>query len=520
MGEPLIDVLATPPGERSRAISDISTAPLDKSVPSESTGASAAAQHSPMPIPTAVDFTGAIRQPGASRWPKTRLLVPPLRATPAVLFAAITQGDEVGGVPRIPYKVDFPFTARDEAIYLLHVGAEVEHSLMAQYLYAGYSLNPALATTSAQQKVIEWRNTILEIAREEMGHLALVENVITLIGGPLSFRRQDFPGDDDLYPFQFELEPLSKRSLAKYVLAECPNDAALAAMGKKPQIDEIREYLGTNKVNRVGLIYERVLKLFTPPTDGTMVKPGIGFIQTSEIQADSVQFQVDPGEWRMGYKELLIATAGDRNGAIDAIKKVAEQGEGSTLKDLPHSHFGKFLKIYEDFPVDWTPTLDIAKNPTTDPHAPIDNRIVKELTALWAGLFNLRYRMLLGFLAHSFRVEAPLKASARSPRGLLVSWAFGEMYNVRSIAEILMRLPMGGENGKCAGPPFELPYTLDLAPRDRDRWRGHRDLMLSTRVYIEKLKEEDRDERRIKYLDALRTTDDLALGQVMTLIGG
>ncbi len=42
-----------------------------------------------------------------------------------------------------PEKPDFdvPAAPRESAIELLHIGAEVEHALMAQYLYAGYSLN-------------------------------------------------------------------------------------------------------------------------------------------------------------------------------------------------------------------------------------------------------------------------------------------------------------------------------------------------------------------------------------------
>jgi hypothetical protein len=38
--------------------------------------------------------------------------------------------------------------AREQAVYLLHVGAEVEHALMAQYLYAAYSLGGPSLTNS------------------------------------------------------------------------------------------------------------------------------------------------------------------------------------------------------------------------------------------------------------------------------------------------------------------------------------------------------------------------------------
>jgi hypothetical protein len=119
--------------------------------------------------------------------------------------------------------LDVLATPRERAIYLLHVGAEIEHALLVEYLYAGYSIGGAhLADPEQQRLAKQWRDTVLEIAREEMGHLVTVENILTLIGGPLSFEREDYPIPEDLYPFPFELEPLTKRSLGKYVLAEMP----------------------------------------------------------------------------------------------------------------------------------------------------------------------------------------------------------------------------------------------------------------------------------------------------------
>src|SRR5712691_13246780 len=41
---------------------------------------------------------------------------------------------------------------RDEAVHLLHAAAEVEHSLLVQYLYAAYSLNPQSADLTPDQQ--------------------------------------------------------------------------------------------------------------------------------------------------------------------------------------------------------------------------------------------------------------------------------------------------------------------------------------------------------------------------------
>src|SRR5918998_2799309 len=91
-----------------------------------------------------------------------------------------------------------PMSPRDEAIFLLHTAAEIEHVLMAQYLYAAWSLpldGPAV--------VQRWRRDILQIAREEMAHFASVQNLLRFIGGPLNFDREDFPFRTDFYPFPF-----------------------------------------------------------------------------------------------------------------------------------------------------------------------------------------------------------------------------------------------------------------------------------------------------------------------------
>jgi hypothetical protein len=42
---------------------------------------------------------------------------------------------------------------------------------MVQYLFAAYSLNDGVESSEFRKKVVLWRNLILSIAKEEMGHL-------------------------------------------------------------------------------------------------------------------------------------------------------------------------------------------------------------------------------------------------------------------------------------------------------------------------------------------------------------
>ena len=276
-------------------------------------------------------------------------------------------------------------------------------------------------------------------------------------------------------------------------------------------------------MHRVGIIYSAINALFQAPVS-PQEPPGTPptFIRSEDILAESRRFQVRPEEWGLGYKDLLIGTPVDRNTASDAIKAISIQGEGSDIADLQTSHFGLFLDIYDEFPDEsgWRPARSVARNPTTDGNAPPDRRITHPLALRWAELFNLRYRMLLMFLVHSFDIEAPVSASQRTPRGLLISWAFGEMYNLRSIANILMDLPLQRrDEGKLlAGPPFEMPYSLALAPREPGRWRQHRDMLQASQLCTRGLEESGAGHSG--YLQGLSTADHDALDQITTLLGG
>ena len=413
--------------------------------------------------------------------------------------------------------------ARETAIYLLHIAAEIEHALMDQYLYAAYSLGGA-HLTPAQQKIAHgWRQTIAEIAREEMAHLATVENLLTLIGGPIYFDREDYPVPTELYPFPLELEPLSKRSLGKYVLAESPSWDVVEQLKLTREVEAIQKFVGVDqkdkKIHRVGVVYDWLIELFTMPPQPEDPEAALPpFIASCDISAASIKRQARRGEWGLGYTELLIETAKTREGAVSALNAIAKEGEGFDISELHKSHFGKFLEIYRKYPDgEWSPSRNLAHNPST-----VEGRgsYIENATArTWAKLFNLRYRMLLMYLAHSFDIEAPEESTAHSPRGLLISWAFGEMYNLRSIAEIVMTLPLdNGKSGTFAGPPFEMPYSLALPSHKADRWRGHRDLIEGSMVYVNELLKHKRPEWE-KYLVGLQTANQRAVSQMLAMIG-
>jgi hypothetical protein len=389
---------------------------------------------------------------------------------------------------------DTPLTGRDEAIFFLHIGAEIEHCLMVQYLYAAYSLDPSAVPDNSRQEVLAWQHSILDIAREEMGHLVTVQNLLRLLGGPLNFQREEFPFLSEFYPFHFRLEPLSVHSLAKYVVAEMPADP------KVPDIEKIKaEAAHGNQdiaVNRVGLLYEKVIDLFKDPIR----------LPDSDLQSDSVGYQADFATWGRNYTrmprpsasakahtpQLIVQPVGNRTQALAALHAISEQGEGLAEPQDELSHFQRFLHIYRAFAKHPEQAVrDVASDPVTSGEPGAPSLITNPTSLRWAQLFNTRYRMLLDLLAHALHVEGSLQAAAGlSPRGRIIVGAFAEMYHLRVLSDIIMRQPLEDPPGpKHCGPPFELPYTLALPDLAVGRWRLHRDVLLSSKKIIARLRE-------------------------------
>jgi len=420
--------------------------------------------------------------------------------------------------PRLPEEQSW----HDYAVFLLHVAAEIEHALMVQYLYAAYSLGGGAVRDARHEDARRWREVILGIAKEEMGHLVTVQNILRLIGGPLHLEREDYPFRSDFYPFHFTLEPATKRSLAKYVVAESPKEWQQSAEGKEimkraSKADDGREIVA------VGKLYEELIDLFE----------NRGALTDDDFRDDVGPYEASWDEWGRCYghgergnvggesppttPDVLVIRTTDRASTLDALRRIARQGEapmlGTNAQPSEESHFRRFLKIYEAFPERNPPSRDIPTNPTTDDTVTADTsgpagcaHITNETSLLWAHLFNVRYRKLLFSLKHAFHVAPGEDLNSPTARGNLIAWTFGEMYNLRSIAAILVSLPLKAEGGdERAAPAFELPYTLALPDWDSDKWRVHRDLIAASANVIHRL--DTADAPHHDYLRALRDHD-------------
>ncbi|MGQ0717121.1 MAG: ferritin-like domain-containing protein [Pseudonocardiales bacterium] len=419
---------------------------------------------------------------------------------------------------------DPPLEPRDEAIFLLTAATEIEHALMVQYLYAAYSVRVA---DPNRDELADVQDLLTQIAREEMGHLATVQNLLHLIGGPLNVNRDHSPYSSAIYPFRFTLEPLTLDSLAKYVTAERPAELPSDMPDEdKALVEQIRVAAtaanGGHKVQPVGQAFSRLAQLFS---DG---------LADEDIRLDTFALQAKFPDW--GYQpqaggpgEPLIVTsfadpdvAAVREAAVAAILAIGAQGEGfDPAPEGTESHFERFFDIYKRVSAlasaGATITWPVATNPNTtsapaEPPVAADvvevaleahasaGRINHPRARAWAHLFNLRYRLLLAQFSHFLRLNHDLYTDAPGPqlgdrtdRGLLLIGTFDEMRHLKKIAGKLVQLPKDDPPGTVhAAPPFELPYTLNLPDSEPQRWRMHLDASrAAVRLVREQLQPDD-----------------------------
>jgi hypothetical protein len=387
------------------------------------------------------------------------------------------------------------FTWREYAAFLLTIAAQIEHSLMVQYLYAAWSLGGPQVPEEQRNSVSAWRQTILGIAKEEMGHLATVLNLLRFLDAPIALDREDYPWDSNLAPYPFALERLTRTTLAKYILAESPekwpDDVSLA---ERKEIEKLAAGSGTQRVNRVGLLYKELIDLVG---DASRLPNSAFHPETYPTQSSWDEYARGYGKGARGSSiagttktpDVLVMQASSRADALAALKAVAEQGEAPNKEattDDEASHFRRFLKVFRAFPKDgaWDATVSVPSNPVA-PGVPAGTgqaSIEDEQAGLWANVFNIRYRMALSFLAHSHAPVGPDGLVQR--QGVIINRMFGEMYNLRAIASILTQLPLKATGDEKAGAPFQMPYTLQLPDDDATFWRLHLDLLNACRALL------------------------------------
>jgi hypothetical protein len=380
----------------------------------------------------------------------------------------------------LPDLSGFP-TPVEKAVRLLQTAAAVEHGLLVQYLYAGYGF------------AIPNRG-ILDIAIEEMSHLLTVQNLLKLVGAEPDLSRQDFgpPATDEerLFPFDLLLEPVTNTSLAKYVVAESPEDTtATVPPTLMARIGALATSGTGTAVNRVGTLYALLGAVFGSEqllleraatgdpwaiaVNALAAEAAVAYggrdklhLPDATFLTASLPLQGTDREWDRSKEkstdEFRVHTAVSREEALDALRDIGLQGEGPSPVATEVAHFLRFTGLFQTFfgadGMGTEPASGVLPVPSaarivvditsTDPQA-----ISHPETVRWARLADHRYAIMLGALEFYLRQPA-------NDRGFLLGWCFAEMFAMKKLASFLGLKPRSSVSATptpLAAVPFNLP---------------------------------------------------------------
>jgi hypothetical protein len=363
---------------------------------------------------------------------------------------------------------------REALIYMLCLAAELEHSIMCQYLYAAFSLKQDADenVTSEQLQAIErWRKSVSHVATQEMLHLAIVQNLLTSIGAAPHLGRPNLPPPPGHFPASVSLAlmPFGEQALRHFMYLERPEgmqlddaeglrmlERATPAMQPGDIVPQLQDFATVGHLYRS--IEEGIRALASKYGEARL------FCGPREAQAVSASF---------GWQQLVAI--GDLASAQTAIDTIIEQGEGAR-GNWRTAHFGQFVNILDEYlelrnrDPGFQPARSVLPANVRPHERDLSIPLISDpITARCTDLFNVSYEVLLlvlqRYFGHLEESEAQL--------GVLVDVALNLMFEViEPLAQVITRLPIGADYpGRTAGPSFELFYESDyVLPHRRAAW--------------------------------------------------
>jgi hypothetical protein len=357
----------------------------------------------------------------------------------------------------------------DKVCVLLEAAAEIEHMLLIQYLYAALTLKAGDALNALPQPqrsaVAAWRNSLMTVAIEEMGHLMSVQNLLLLVGAEPIFDREEFPPKVAVYPFPPQLERLTKTSLAKYVLAEAP-------FGSEHELGQYTA-LVDKPVNHVGVVYGLLGVLFGEPGElaregdgndpwgefvrllaqkcGALEQPDRWHLPAAALHPDRASLQGDPDDFPTAESGFFCRRVTSKPEARALLRDIGLQGEAPVeAPNGPVSHYSRFRTIFEGtetvpaFPAgNAEPTYHVATDPKLADYAGEALTIATDIDATYAAMITSLKDYLSPALTES---RADAAASALEA-----------MAAIRRSTRELLALPQKPGSPFVASPVFTAP---------------------------------------------------------------
>jgi CDGSH-type Zn-finger protein/uncharacterized Fe-S cluster protein YjdI len=351
---------------------------------------------------------------------------------------------------------------REELFYLLSEAAEFEHSVMCSYLYAMWSLKSDVAegVTEAELAAINgWRQSIRQVALEEMLHLALVNNMLAAIGASPHLWRPWFPVQPGRFPegLVLRLSRFCEATLDHFAYIERPEGIK---MEDGAGFDHPAHYSRAMRPDLLsptpqdytsqGQLYHSVLRGLAELVDE--LGEQTVFVGHGEAQVGAAEFSL-PGLFKVDGLEA----------ARRAVEEIVQQGEGAPAH-REGSHYQRFAAIKEELMQlkrerpDFEPARPVVENPTLfDPGSRKHvTRIEDSLTSKVVDLGDSIYSLMIRTFTQMF-APAPLP---RDLRAGLASAAIDLMYAASHVAKVVTRLPVGpSRQGATAGLTLALPLS-------------------------------------------------------------
>ncbi|MGE0743321.1 MAG: ferritin-like domain-containing protein [Hyphomonadaceae bacterium] len=344
---------------------------------------------------------------------------------------------------------------REQLIHALYEAAELEHNLMCTYLYAAFSLKDGEGeglSADEAAAVKRWRRAILDVAIDEMGHLAAVWNITAALGGSPAFGRDNFPLDPGGLPggVVVKLAPFNMDVLQHFIHlerpegSEEPDGAGFQHVSFKRGAPKPRLTPMAIDYETVGQFYQTLEYALNYMTDK---------LGENDLFCGDPGLQLSPNEIDLrGAKPVLCSKT-----AIAACAAIVAEGEGASAES-PNSHYCRFRKIRDEYQAilshnpKFTPAHPAATNPVLRRPPIAEGRVwlEDEDAAAIVDVANASYQTMLRLIAYSYAVHGP-----SAEKSLAVDLGIDLMKAMTLLAESAARRPAGPSNPHCnAGMSF------------------------------------------------------------------
>jgi hypothetical protein len=364
--------------------------------------------------------------------------------------------------------------SRSELIYALSEVAELEHTLMCQYLFAAASLKTHADELSGNgreyyqiEMIRKWKRELLLVAREEMQHLTYAINLMISVGGSPTFTRPNFPNITRFY--KQEGSPKGAfMTLAKF--EESRMQAFIQFEASPPQAGN-KHMLAINSPdpNYYATLHQFYSDIQSAFTDEMFVNYKDQYNPVDGNRTTQIPYRNPINN--------VVTTARDARKLIDLIM---EQGEGSDAND-ERAHALIFSNIHQEY-IDekridnnFDPCRNVLPNPMTRIADDVQLCLINDISLISKDLdeglpyallqlFNSAYETMLCWLYQVFdRRGTPEELAA------IESLAFLPFMSqiIRPLMEFLTRIPVIGPDGKEArlGAGFEISSNSLLIPK-------------------------------------------------------